>query len=100
MDALHIEASGLSEVVQLASSAERQLTSSLEQAKKLVPSSSDYGQTWTGEAKDSYLMYLSIVSQYHGELAKSLKLYKKAVKNLQTDCSTFDSSEMSEIRSV
>lgn len=100
MGNVDIKSGGLSEVISSATEAESAMSASLNVAKKLVSSSNGYDQTWTGESKNSYLMYLGIVSQYHEDLAKCIKSYKKAVTELQKDIDSFDSSEMGEIRGI
>lgn len=97
---IEIKSSELSEIVSLASEASEKLTASLETAQKLLSSSQAYDQTWTGESKDSYVMYLGIVSKYHKDLAKAVKNYHKAVKALNKDINSFDSAEMAEIRGI
>lgn len=100
MSNIEIKSGDLSEVISSASKAESAMRASLDVAKALVSSSSGYDQTWTGESKDSYLMYLGIVKQYHEDLAKCVKSYKKAVSELQKDIDSFDSSKMGEIRGI
>lgn len=100
MSNIEIKSGELTEIVSLASDASEKLTSSLETAKKLLSSSQGYDQTWTGESKDSYVMYLGIVSKYHKDLSKAVNDYHKAVNALNKDIATFDSSEMADIRGI
>ncbi|WP_321386947.1 WXG100 family type VII secretion target [uncultured Enterococcus sp.] len=97
---IEIKSSELSEVIGHATDAAEKMNAALAKAKKLVASSSGYDQTWTGESKDSYLMYLGIVQQYHSDLATCIKNYKKALTTLNKDISTYDSSEMADVRGI
>lgn len=97
---IEIESGELSQVIDYAKEAEEKVKTALDKVKKLEVGSSSQDQTWTGESKNSYLMYLGILQEYHSDLADCVKIYSKAVTSLKKDISSYDSSEMGEIRGI
>ncbi|MBP1040975.1 hypothetical protein I6N95_08165 [Vagococcus sp. BWB3-3] len=97
---IEIRSSDLSEIVSLASDTSEKLRASLSKIDKLLSVSKGYDQTWSGESKDSFLMYLGIVSAYHKDVSECFKDYQTAVTALSNDSETFDASDMGEIRRI
>ncbi|MGC6770210.1 hypothetical protein ACYSNR_14440 [Enterococcus sp. LJL128] len=96
MEKLIIKEGELVQATALAESAKADIKHALSAAKSLAGSTT----SWQGEAKNTYAMYLDILSQNHEEVAEMIQDFHSALKKLDEDCKVFDSGDMAEIRGI
>ncbi|MEI5990485.1 hypothetical protein IGL98_003465 [Enterococcus sp. DIV0840] len=96
---LDITESEVNTAISSATTLTRLLGDSNAKAKSLL--SKVQGSKWDGEAKDSFIAYLSIVQKYHSDMHKASKKQTKALKTIPTGISGYEShGEVSKVKSL